>query len=185
MSGPVLNALIHGGMGLEGIAQTPFYKFITSNEGLSELGIPETEPPKLLKAYKDTFRIDVRGNSLAFYFGNVYNLIRATPHPATGTGQLKIGSWLRWAVDGQKVNDRGFVPRSRLPKAGTLRGRIRLSDPLGGLMLPANRFGSSGRWELPIVFRNYADEWFIKNKARLEALIVKYVEFIFTSELMK
>lgn len=185
MSGPILEALINGGMGLEGIAQTPFYQFITSSEGLSELGVEATEPPKLLKAYRDTFRVDVRGTALSFYFGNVYNLIRATPHPASGTGQLKIGSWLRWAVDGQKVNDRGFVPRNRLPKVDKLRKRIRLGDPLGGLMLPANRFGSTGRWELPIVFRNYADEWFVKNKARLEELIVKYIEFIFASELMK
>jgi len=185
MSGPILNALVNGGMGLQGISQTPFYQFISSPDGLSQLGIDESQPPKLLKAYKDTFRMEVRGLTLAFYFGNVYNLIRATPHPASGTGQLRIGSWLRWAVDGQKVNDRGFVPRSRLPEKGPLRGRIRLNNPLGGLMLPAKAFGSTGHWQLPAVFTSYADEWFLRNQGRLEGIITKYITFLFTSELMK
>lgn len=170
-------------MGIQGIAQTPFYQWVTSPDGLSQLGIPPSEPPKLLKAYRDTFRVDVRGYTVFFSFGNVYNLIRATPHPADGTGQLRIGSWMRWAIDGEKVNDRGYVPRTQVPK-GRMQDRIRLNSPLGGLMLPAGSFGSRGRWELPIVLRNYADEWFVLNKKQIESLLTSQLEVFLISELM-
>lgn len=178
-----VNALVYGGMGIQGIAQTSFYQWITSPDGLSQLGIPATEPPKLLDAYLKTFKVDTRGYTISFAFGNVYNLIRATPHPANGTGRLKIGSWLRWAVDGEKVPDRGFVPRSRIPQ-GRLQNRIRLNNPLGGLMLPGGSYGSSGRWELPVVLRNYADEWFVLNKKTIEELIMAQLEAALIQELI-
>jgi hypothetical protein len=178
-----LQALIYGGMGIQGIAQTSFYQWVISPDGLSQLGIPPTEPPKLLRAYRDTFRVDARGYTIYFSFGNEYNLIQATPHPDSGKGQLNIGSWMRWAIDGQKVNDRGFVPRSRIPSK-RLQDRIRLNSPLGGLMLPGGSFGSRGRWEIPIVLRNYADEWFVLNKARIEALIANQIEAFLIIELM-
>lgn len=178
-----VHALVYGGMGIQGIAQTSFYKWITSPNGLSQLGIPPTEPPKLLDAYMKTFRVDTRGFTISFEFGNVYNLIRATPHPADGTGNLKIGSWLRWAVDGQKVPDRGFVPRSRVPK-GRLQDRIRLNNPLGGLMLPGGAYGSTGRWELPAFLRTYADEWFLRNRKVIEQLIMEQLEAALIQELI-
>jgi hypothetical protein len=177
-----IQALVYGGMGIQGISQTPFYIWITSPDGLSQLGIPPSEPPKLLDAYLKTFRVDTRGYTISFSFGNVYNLIRATPHPANGTGRLKVGSWLRWAVDGKKVPDRGYVPRSNIPQ-GRLQKRIRLNNPLGGLMLPGGAFGSTGRWELPLVLRNYADEWFVMNKKTIEDLIAAQMEAALIKEL--
>ena len=182
MQSDFVYALVYGGLGIQGISETPFYKWITSPEGLSQLGIPPSEPPKLLDAYLKTFRVDTRGYTISFTFGNIYNLMRATPHPYSGVGKLKIGSWLRWAVDGQKVQDRGFVPRNRIPK-GRLEKRIRLNSPLGGLMLPGGAYGSTGRWELPIVLRNYADEWFVLNKKIIEQLITNKMETALIAEL--
>lgn len=178
-----VHALVYGGMGIQGIAQTSFYKWVTSPNGLSQLGIPPTEPPKLLDAYMKTFRVDMIGSTISLEFGNVYNLIRATPHPSNGTGNLKIGSWLRWAVDDQKVSDRGFVPRSKVPK-GRLQDRIRLNNPLGGLMLPGGAYGSTGRWELPAFLRTYADEWFLRNRKVIEQLIMEQLEAALIQELI-
>lgn len=183
MQSTFIHDLVYGGHGIQGIAQTSFYKWISSSDGLSQLGIPATEPPKLLDAYLKTFRVETRGYTINFAFGNVYNLIKATPHPANGTGKLRVGSWLRWAVDGEKVDDRGYVPRSRIPQ-GRLQNRIRLSDPLGGLMLPGGALGSTGRWELPTVFKNYADEWFVLNQKVMEDLIMAELEAALIKELI-
>ncbi len=170
-------ALVFGGMGIEGIAQTPFYQWISSSDGLSQLGIPPSEPPRLLEAYLKTFRVDTRGYTTRFEFGNVYNLLQATPHPANGTGKLNVGSWMAWAINGKTVNNYGYVPRSRIPKGG-LRKRIRLNDPLGGLMLKSGSFGSTGSWQIPQVLQTYADQWFLKNQAVIENVMAHKMEEI-------
>jgi len=176
-------ALIYGGLGIEGITQTSFYQWLTSEDGLSQLGIPADEPPKLLAAYDKTFRVDTRGFTTKFDFGNVYNLLQATPHPANGTGQLKIKSWMSWVIDGKVVPNYGYVPRNKLPNSRKLRQHIRLNDPLGGLMLRANKFGSTGHWALPAVVTTYADQWFISNQAKIEAAMQTKLEEIFTRRL--
>lgn len=73
-----------GGLGIQGIAQTEFYNFITSETGLSQLGIPSTEPPKLLDAYASKgFKILIKGGrTVVLQFGDVVQLKLATPHPA-------------------------------------------------------------------------------------------------------
>lgn len=162
-------AMVHGGLDIEGIEQTSFYKFITSPEGLSQLGINASEPPKLLEAYKKTFRTEVTRSSVRLLFGDVAVLKSNTIHPATGTGKLSVESWLDWIVDKEAVTDAGFIPRESIPK--TLQGNIRLSSPLGGLMLPRGRFGSTGLWRFPSVLAEFDKDWLSKNKAQIELLI--------------
>ena len=169
----LVEAMIYGGLGITGIAQTPLYQWIISPNGLSQLGIPPSEPPKLLDAYKSSFRLYVRRNYIGFSFGNTAALIKATPHPANGTGKLRIGSWMKWITNsdgdpGQTVDDAGFVPRSKIPPKS--QRFIRLNSPLGGLMLPKGRLGSIGRWSLSNE-NTYADRWFIKNKDKIEDLM--------------
>jgi hypothetical protein len=88
-----VNALVYGGMGITGIAQTPFYQWVSSQDGLSELGIEASEPPKLLDAYLRTIKIKQSQKQVEIQFGDMALLKLATPHPAAGTGHLKIESW--------------------------------------------------------------------------------------------
>ena len=159
--------MTYGGLGIQGIAQTPFYKYITSDQGLSELGIPASEPPKLLKAYTSRgYRVTSRGNrTIILKFGDTAQLKLATPHPANNTGQLQIESWLEWITDG-RTEPRGFVPRDKI--SDKAHKYIRLQAPLGGLMLPRGSFGSTGFWSFPSRFSAYDQDWFTQNISRIQ-----------------
>jgi len=171
-----VKALVHGGLGIEGIRETPFYKFISSPEGLSQLGIEPTEPPKLLKAYERTIKVSRKGRQLILRFGDVALLKLATPHPARGTGNLQVQSWLEWIVDDVNVG-RGFVPRERIPSGADK--AIRLGQPLGGLMLPRGALGSSGLWRFPVQLQDYERAWLKGNVKSIEqALLAKMVELL-------
>lgn len=174
-------AMVYGGMGINGIAQTEFYKYVTSPRGLSELGIEASEPPKLLKAYASTaFKIKIQKRQMNFEFGNYARLKAATPHPANGTGHLHIDSWLEW-VEGKEVH-RGFVPREKLGKKTAK--SIRLGEPLGGLMLPRGAYGSIGLWRFPAQFRHYEDKWFKDNISVIQKLIIEKMISVFVVKLV-
>jgi hypothetical protein len=185
MEKDLVKSLVFGGDGIGGIAQTPFYKFITSPDGLSQLGIEKSEPPKLLKAYERTaFSVKRTKRSITLRFGNVAKLKSATPHPATGTGQLKIASWLEWILDDEAVIGRGFVARKDIPK-GT-QNKIRLGPPLGGLMLPRGAFNeSTGSWRFPQQFANYEDEWLAKNLVKIQRAIMDQMVKFFQLRLLQ
>lgn len=187
----LLPAMIYGGKGLQGIAQTRFYKFVTSDQGLSELGIEPTEPPKLLEAYLSSFTVSVRGNTLTFRFGNVAALKAGTPHPASGTGLLEIDSWLTWILDGRS-EPRGFVPRERIrgsslsPKRiKKLESHIRLKPPLGGLMLPGKFLKSTGLWRVPSFIQNYERRWLTRNAGKIQQLLIARITVDWMKELRK
>lgn len=170
-------ALVDGGLGINGIASTEMYQFITSPEGLSQLGIEPSEPPKLLEAYKKTFKVIRRGNIIELKFGNVARLKAGTLHPADGTGQLKIDSWLTWIVD-RRIEPKGYVSRqtiqqSDLPESRKtkLESYIRLGGSLGGLMLDRKFLGSKGYWQIPERFRGYDVKWLAQNRGKIESLI--------------
>lgn len=172
----LVHALIYGGFGIQGLVDTMFYSFITSPEGLSELGIGPSEPPKLLEAYKRTIQVDRQGLQLQVRFGDVAMLKLMTPHPAAGIGNLKIESWLEWILEGVTVG-RGYVPRDRLPSRP--QASIRLDSPLGGLMLPRGAFGSAGAWRFPQRFANYEVDWLQNNVSQIQqAITTKMVELI-------
>jgi hypothetical protein len=165
MSKDLVKAMVRGGFGIQGIKDTEFFKFISSPDGLSQLGIPSTEPPKLLKAYETTaFNVKRSGDSLKLEFGNVAALKAATKHPAAGTGHLTISSWMEWVFD-KKTVAAGFVPRKKI-----LGGQksIRLGSPLGGLMLPRGALGSSGLWRFPEALVNYENKWIVQNSSKIQ-----------------
>ena len=164
----LVQAMVYGGLGLQGIAQTPFYKFISSADGLSQLGIEKTEPPKLLRAYKSTMKVIRNSSQVHIKFGNLALLKLATPHPASGTGHLQIESWLEWVFDGKTV-DSGFVPRTRLP--GGLQKNIRVKSSPGGLMLSKGHFGSTGLWRFPPQLADFEKKWLRENVAKIEKLV--------------
>jgi hypothetical protein len=169
--------LIYGGGGIVGIAQTPFYMFISSADGLSQLGIDASQPPKLLEAYRRSFRTAISGTTLKFTFGDKAVLKMGTPHPASGTGKLKIESWMEWIIDKKTVNKRGYVPRSKLTDKA--QKYIRLQDPLGGLMLPRGAFRSLGFWRFPISLLNYEQDWLNTNiKAISDSIEQKMAAFL-------
>jgi len=161
-------AMVYGNLGLQGIADTAFYKFVTSPEGLSQLGIEKTEPPKLLAAYERTIKVSRSNKMVKIRFGDLALLKLATPHPASGQGHLQIESWLEWVVDKEKVNS-GYVPRSRVPKP--LQKNIRIQSAPGGLMLPKGRFGSTGLWRFPPQLADFEKKWLRANAAKIEKLI--------------
>lgn len=165
----LVKAMVHGGLGIQGIADTPFYHFISSPRGLSELGIEATEPPKLLQAYENTITVKREGLQLEIKFGDLARLKTATPHPAAGTGHLNVESWLEWIVDGTTVG-RGFVPRQKLPER--VDKYVRLGSPLGGLMLPRGQLGSMGLWRFPGRFKNYDEKWLRDNLSHIEDVII-------------
>lgn len=167
MRDELVPSLVYGGNGIGGIAQTDFYKFVSSPRGLSELGIEDSEPPKLLDAYMKSFKVKTYVHQMGLEFGNWAQLKAGTPHPADGTGHLRIDSWLEW-VDGLEV-DRGFVPREQLGQSATK--RIRLGDPLGGLMLPRGAYGSTGLWRFPAQLRAYENKWFNDNINAIQTVI--------------
>lgn len=177
MTTTLVKAMVRGGLGIQGIQQTEFFRFISSPEGLSQLGIPPTEPPKLLKAYETSaFKVRRRGNTLILEFGNTAALKAATKHPAAGTGHLTITSWMEWVFDGKQVNS-GFVPRRKVLGKG--QRSIRLKPPLGGLMLPRGALGSSGLWRFPEALKNYEDKWVTDNADKIQnAIDNKLVELI-------
>lgn len=170
----LVRALVYGGMGIQGIAQTDFYAWITSVEGLSELGIEASEPPKLLNAYLKTFKVTYSstGRTINLDFGDIKLLKLMTPHPAAGTGSLNIDSWLTWVFDDITVNA-GFVSRARISRVSPKTEEyIRLGPPLGGLMLPARAFGiSTGHWKFPSQFSDYDIDWVDKNRAKIRLAI--------------
>lgn len=172
--GSLVPALINGGLGLQGIKDTEFFKFVISDDGLSQLGIEKVTAMQLLTAYQKSFTVELATNELTFNFGDEIKLKLGTPHPASGTGQLRIDSWLTWILDGQQVMGYGFLPRVIIPSRS--RGAIRLKDPLGGLMLKPGTFGFNddlSSWEFPVKYQNYDIDWVNINKSKIEDLIVK------------
>lgn len=162
--------LVFGGEGIQGIAQTDFYNFISSDEGLSELGIESSEPPKLLEAYLVSIKVERHGLGLAVRFGDLAILKLMTPHPAAGTGNLHIESWLEWVVDGIPA-DAGYVPRSRLSESATK--SIRITSAPGGLMLPRGALGSTGIWRFPHKYMDYEKRWLSDNIVAIQGLLMK------------
>jgi hypothetical protein len=181
MGKSLVPAMVHGGLGIQGIEQTNFYKFIISPAGLSQLGIADTEPPKLLAAYKNSFRTVVTSKSAELLFGDVAMLKSATIHPATNTGKLRVQSWLDWIIDKEVVTDAGFIPREKIPPS--LQGNIRLSSPLGGLMLPRGRFGSTGFWRFPSVLAEFDRDWLRNNKDKIEKAMIDAAIRIYNKKL--
>jgi hypothetical protein len=178
----LIPAMVHGGLGIQGIEQTDFYRFISSADGLSQLGIDASNPPKLLEAYKNSaFSIEKSNRFIALRFGDVAVLKAATPHPASGTGQLRVASWLEWIID-EKREPAGFVPRENLPASA--HRSIRLNNPLGGLMLSRGKFGSTGMWRFPSHLMDYEEKWFGDNITAIQTAIVKETIRIFTSKLV-
>jgi hypothetical protein len=164
--------MVYGGQGIQGIAETPFYRFISSPDGLSQLGIEKTEPPKLLQAYERTIKVIRSGRTVKIRFGDMALLKMATPHPASGTGNLQVESWLEWIFDGTTV-ERGFVPRARLPKGA--QKSIRVGTSPGGLMLPRGSFGSAGVWRFPQQLADFERVWFQTNIDKIQKLIQKQI----------
>lgn len=176
----LVHAMVYGGLGLQGIADTPFYKFVVSPEGLSQLGIEKTEPPKLLQAYVDTVKVSKNNTLLKLQFGDVALLKIATPHPASGTGHLQIESWLEWVVDKETVQS-GYVPRNKLPRS--IQKNIRVKSAPGGLMLGRGQFGSTGLWRFPTQLADFERRWLSVNIAKIEKLIQTQLIMFLTKRL--
>ncbi len=169
MSIELIDAMIFGGLGIKGIVDTPFYKFISSSEGLSELGIEKSEPPRLLEAYKTSFNISRSGRMIMLSFGDTARLKIGTPHPASGTGFLQIASWMEWILDGINVGS-GYVPRVKLPSK--VQKSIRVRSSPGGLMLPRGAFGSTGLWQFPANLQDYDREWLANNIGKIQDVVI-------------
>ena len=184
--------MVYGGLGIKGIAQTDFYKFITSKQGLSELGIPKSEPPKLLEAYVSTAKVKVTNKSLFLDFGNEALLKIKTPHPASGTGNLRVSSWMEWVLDG-KIEPRGFISRRQITSirggrsTKRLTNAIRLRAPLGGLMLHGGSLGVPHSWQFPgptqsVGLRDYFRSWLNENRSFItEALLNQFQKIFLTT----
>lgn len=176
--------LINGGQGITGIRETPFFQWVTSDEGLSELGIFKKDAMELLIAYKESFLVRENATTVEFLFGDVAKLIAGTPHPFAGVGDLtEIDSWMEWVLDKKVVDDRGFVSRSKVPKG--LRRYIRLRSPRGGLMLPEGLAESTGKWRVPAEFTHYDVRWLAENESRIMDVLQEKMIALLTTAFRK
>jgi len=161
-------ALIAGGYKIQGIAQTDFVTWALSNRGLSELGIYPKDVKTFLQALSGSFRVIKTKNGLDISFGSFAKLKTQTPHPFSGEGLLNVTSWLELV---KKPNPNyGFVPRSSLNKVA--QESIRLGKPRGGLMLEKGLFGSTGRWSVPLQYKNWEEQWALANTPKIQKLIM-------------
>jgi hypothetical protein len=177
------SAAPNGNLGLMGIADTPFYAYITSPQGLSELGINVVDAVKLLRAYESSMKVSSNNNMVFLRFGDEAELKLATKHPDASNRNLGITSWLEWVLDGKSVTNAGFVPKESLPPSA--QKKIRITSAPGGLMLPQGRFGSKGTWKFPDSFVNYDSAWFAFNAAKLEKLMADKAAEFFTKRASK
>lgn len=180
MSSDLVVAMVDGGLGIDGIASTPFYRFISSPDGLSQLGIEKTEPPKLLNAYKRSFKVSRNRKLIVLKFGDTARLKIGTPHAAAGTGNLNVASWMEWILDGVNVGS-GFVPRGKLPAKA--QKSIRVKSSPGGLMLPRGAFGSIGMWRFPSALQNYDRKWLEANIGKIQKAIIDQMTMFLTRRL--
>lgn len=178
MEKELVPALVYGGLGINGINHTPFYQYVTSPDGISELGIEHSDAEDLLRSYVDTIKISHNNRMVFLRFGDIAQLKLDTPHPAANQHTLNIQSWLEWIVDGTKVADAGFVPRENLPSSALK--FIRTRSAAGGLMLPRGRFGSTGAWAFPKQFANYDSEWLASNAVIIENIVANQAALFFT-----
>lgn len=169
-----------GNLGLQGIADTQFYAYITSAQGLAELGINVVDAVKLLRAYENSMRVSHNNNMIILKFGDMAQLKAATPHPSKN---VTVQSWLEWIVDGVPVTNAGFVPANQLPQSA--QKNIRVSSSPGGLMLPKGRYGSTGQWKFPQQFANYDRDWLAANASTLEKVVVDQAVIFFTKRALK
>ncbi len=164
----LLPALIDGGMGIQGIRQTDFFKFVSSAEGLSQLGIRPEDAEDLIDAYRQSFigKFSLSSGSLSLEFGDESVLRLGTPHFAAGTGHLTVSSWMEFVLDDVDAPSHGFVERSRIPQKA--QDRIRLTSPFGGLMLKEGVFGSVGSWDFPAEAKRDIEGWGDRNIPHIE-----------------
>jgi len=172
------SAAPNGDLGLLGIADTPFYNYVSSPQGLSELGIEVADAVKLLRAYENSMKVSSNNTMIFLRFGDEAELKLATKHPDASNRSLGIVSWMEWVLDGKIVTNAGFVPRQNLPRSS--QNLIRITSAPGGLMLPQGRLGSTGTWKFPDSFVNYDKDWFDANAAILEKLVVDKAAEFFT-----
>jgi hypothetical protein len=172
MKDELIEALVTGGFGIQGIQDTAFYRFISSPDGLSQLGIEKSDPLKLLEAYRRTFKVSRNNRLIMLKFGDVARLKLSTPHPYAGIGHLHVRSWLEFIVDGVQAES-GFVPRGRLPRGA--QNRIRVNSAPGGLMLPRGILGSKGKWRVPKIHTDYDVRWLKRNTPKIEKAIQKAI----------
>lgn len=172
-------------LGISGIAQTPFFLFVISTPGLSQLGITMQDASKLLQAYQNSWQVSVRGSRLTFKFGDVAKLIAGTPHPSKDAG---VKSWLEWVINptggrAKSVSSRGFVSRSNLKSSAAK--NIRLPPPGGGLMLPRGVAGSKGSWQFPPHLQNYDRRWLSRNAVPIRDAIAEKISSLLRAELKR
>ncbi len=169
----LIPALIKGGEGIQGIAETPFIQWAKSNEGLSQLGIYPQDIRDMLKALLSTFTVRKVGNSLVIYFGNFAKLKSLTPHPFSGEGKLEVRSWLELV---EKPNPNyGFVPRNKVKRRA--KEYIRLNSPRGGLMLKKGQMGSTGRWSVPAKYKAWDTIWAAKTMPKVQKIVSKKLQY--------
>lgn len=168
MESDLTNALINGGFGIQGIRDTAFYNFITSPDGLSQLGIEKGDAHKLLEAYRKSIKVSRNNRLVTLKFGDHARLRLSTPHPYAGIKHLHVQSWMEFVLDGVKAQS-GFVPRAKLPESS--QKHIRVKSAPGGLMLPQGKSGSSGSWQFPAKLLNYDSDWLKRNAAKIEKAI--------------
>jgi hypothetical protein len=177
----LVQLLVYGGRGIQGIQDTPFYRFVTSADGLSQLGIESDQPPKLLKAYEKTIKVTLRSDTLFVTFGRQKDLKAATPHPATGTGNLRVESWLDWVGPRPTRVQAAFVPRAKLPKR--TQKSIRISSAPGGLMLSVGSYGENKPWQFPKSFSDYEQKWLNANFDKIERVVIDQLTVFYEKRL--
>lgn len=177
------NGLATGQDGFVGILETPIGFWITSPEGLGELGFPSLLPiDDLMNGIKASTEVRA-SQTLGFELHlNLFNLVvvgNFTPHPASkNTPSLRIKSWfVDWFINKQGVHDAGFVNIKKLENPKTLPRSYSAAGDQAGFMLKFPHLGSTGSWNVPRGLDIKAlNKWLNQNKRAIVKILVEEVK---------
>ncbi len=181
----IIDGLIFGGKGWQGLVDTPAWKWINSTKGYGQLGFSNPlEPLNLLNALRKSWtvhkvkQVNMSGSiqiGFSFTFGDITALRQATIHPAAGYGKLPADrSWFDWVYSGLVLQEVNYHFTKTGPTKGSRSSVIAGKD--AGLMKPG------GLWQVTPRFRIDFDRLITHNEEKMTSVIQHFIQAAMAEE---